>query len=231
MKRPGLAFCAFLLLTSPALLAQASFQRVDERVAKGRFTDAAADLKKIAEKAGPEPQPPATDEEKALREVIQGARAALNDQGVRGRQRSAARRVLCMARAWFPDEDLEGLESAPRVGAQRPTLIDKIAPRYTDTARRAKIAGVAIVDVLIDQEGCVRHPRVKKGLPMGLDAAALAAVRNWTFEPATFEGRPVAVHYTLTVNFEPPGGEAGVGDVKFRRDGEERPTITNRLPG
>jgi TonB family protein len=37
---------------------------------------------------------------------------------------------------------------------------------------------------------------------MGLDRAALEAVQNWRFKPATLQGRPVKVYYTLTVNFQ-----------------------------
>lgn len=230
MKIQGLAFCAFLL-TSPALLGQASFLRVDQLASQGRFADAAADLEEIAGKSGSSPKPLATGEAKILREVVKAARAALKDKSVQGERRSAARHVLCMSRAWFPDEDLAGIENALRVGGgvQRPELIGKVLPKYTETARRAKIMGVVIIETLIDQEGCSRHPRVLKGLPMGLDSAAVAAVRNWTFEPAVYQERPVAVYYTLTVDFRPPGDEAGVGDVKFRRDGD--PTITNKPPG
>lgn len=230
MKSQGLAFCGLLLLTAP-LLAQASFQRVDQLASQGRFADAAADLEEIAVKAGSNPRPPATGEAKLLRDVIKAARAALKDKSVQGERRSAARHVLCMSRSWFPDEDLAGTEDALRVGGgvQRPELIGKVDPKYTETARRAKIMGVVIIETLVDQEGCSRHPRVLKGLPMGLDSAAVAAVRNWTFEPAIYQERPVAVYYTLTVNFRPPGDEAGVGDVKFRRDGD--PTITNKPPG
>jgi periplasmic protein TonB len=36
---------------------------------------------------------------------------------------------------------------------------------------------------------------------MGLDQAALDAVRQWKFEPATRAGEPVDVYYNLTVNF------------------------------
>jgi outer membrane biosynthesis protein TonB len=33
-------------------------------------------------------------------------------------------------------------------------------------------------------------------------ASALDAVCDWRFKPATLDGRPVKVYYTLTVNFE-----------------------------
>lgn len=226
MKRPGLAFCAFLLLTSPALLAQASFSRVDQWVAEGRFADAAADLEEIAVEGGQ------ARNEKILRRVIETARASLESGKLTGEARSAARHVLCLSRSWFPEEELKGIDEPLRVGGgvQRPQIIGRVDPQYTETARRARIIGVVIVEALIDWEGCVRQPRILKGLPMGLDKAALDAVRNWTFEPATLEGEPVAVYYMLTVNFTLGEKEGGVGGVNFRREGEERPTITNRPP-
>jgi outer membrane biosynthesis protein TonB len=36
---------------------------------------------------------------------------------------------------------------------------------------------------------------------MGLDVAAAQAVAQWRFTPATLNGRPLKVIYTLTVNF------------------------------
>ena len=42
---------------------------------------------------------------------------------------------------------------------------------------------------------------VVKGMPMGLDRAALDAVAKWKFKPATLAGKPVKVFYALTVNF------------------------------
>lgn len=227
MKKPGLAFCAFLLLTSPALLAQqASFSRVDQWVAQGRYADAAADLEEIAVEGGQ------TANAKILRRVIETARASLDRGELKGETRSAARHVLCLSRSWFPEEELKGIDEPLRVGGgvQRPQIIGRVDPRYTETARRARVTGVAVVEALIDWEGCVRSPRILKGLPMGLDKAALEAVRHWTFEPATLEDEPVAVFYVLTVNFTLGEKDAGVGTVKFRREGEERPTVTNRPP-
>ncbi|HEX8411559.1 MAG TPA: energy transducer TonB [Thermoanaerobaculia bacterium] len=37
--------------------------------------------------------------------------------------------------------------------------------------------------------------------PLGLDQAALNAVRQWKFKPGTLNGQPVPVYYNLTVNF------------------------------
>jgi TonB family protein len=62
---------------------------------------------------------------------------------------------------------------------------------------------VVIVQAIIDEQDIVTGVKLLKGLPMGLDQAALDAIKEWRFEPARLmDGRPVAVYYTLTVNFE-----------------------------
>lgn len=74
-------------------------------------------------------------------------------------------------------------------------------PQYTELARKARIQGVVIVQAIIDKTGSVTNVKVLKGLPMGLDQAAADAIKSWRFKPATLNGKPVAVYYTLTVNF------------------------------
>jgi protein TonB len=84
-----------------------------------------------------------------------------------------------------------------------PVKINAPQPQYTEIARKARIQGVVIVQAIIDKEGNVTSVKLLKGLPMGLDTAALEAIKRWKFEPATLaDGRPVAVYYTLTVNFQ-----------------------------
>jgi protein TonB len=62
--------------------------------------------------------------------------------------------------------------------------------------------GTVIVEAIIDKSGAVTAVRVLKPLPMGLDNAAAEAVKKWRFKPATLNGRPVAVYFVLTVNFQ-----------------------------
>jgi len=54
----------------------------------------------------------------------------------------------------------------------------------------------------IDEQGNVTEVSVLKGLPMGLSEAAMNAVRQWKFKPAMLNGKPVAVYFNLTVNFQ-----------------------------
>lgn len=91
-------------------------------------------------------------------------------------------------------------------GVTRPELISQGArPVYTETARRARVQGVVIVEAIIDEQGDVTNARVLKSLPMGLDQSAVDAIKTWKFKPATFEGKPVKVYYVLTVNFHVDG--------------------------
>jgi periplasmic protein TonB len=74
-------------------------------------------------------------------------------------------------------------------------------PEYVDKARREKINGVVVVAMIVTAEGKVRDVKVIKSLDPGLDKQAITAVRTWKFEPATKEGKPIAVHLKAEVNF------------------------------
>jgi protein TonB len=74
-------------------------------------------------------------------------------------------------------------------------------PHYPEEARHARVQGVVILQTVIDKGGNVTDVKVLKGLPSGLTEAAVEAVSSWRFEPATLEGKPVAVYYLVTVSF------------------------------
>lgn len=82
-----------------------------------------------------------------------------------------------------------------------PRRLTSVAPDYTAEAKKGRIQGVVIMQVIIDRDGRVKNPNVLKRLPMGLDQKAVDAVKQWTFEPATLNGEPIEVYYNLTINF------------------------------
>jgi protein TonB len=86
-------------------------------------------------------------------------------------------------------------------GMTRPEIVHQVKPRYTELGRQSGTQGAVIVEAIIDEQGRVTNVRVLRGLPMGLDQAAVDAIQQWRFKPATLQGQPVKVYYTLTVNF------------------------------
>jgi TonB family protein len=84
----------------------------------------------------------------------------------------------------------------------RPTKISGAPPSYTEAASKAGVEGQVVVEAIIDKAGNVAEAHVRSGLSLGLDEAALEAVKAWKFKPATLLGQPIEVYYTLTVNFK-----------------------------
>ena len=85
---------------------------------------------------------------------------------------------------------------------KKPVKISDVQPYYTEIARKARIQGVVILQTIINKDGDITDVKVLKGLPMGLAEAAVSAVKQWKYEPATLNGKPVAVYFNLTVNFQ-----------------------------
>jgi len=89
-----------------------------------------------------------------------------------------------------------------RVGGnvQESKLIRKVEPVYPELAKRARVSGVVVLQVTVDEEGNVAELRVLKGHPL-LNDAAEAAVRQWKYSPTLLNGEPVPVIATVTVIF------------------------------
>jgi TonB family protein len=83
-----------------------------------------------------------------------------------------------------------------------PVVINRVEPIYPEEARKARITGIVIVKAIISRDGVVKDVQVLKPLPFGLDQAAVDAVKQWTFKPATLAGKPVDVYFNLTINFK-----------------------------
>ena len=62
------------------------------------------------------------------------------------------------------------------------------------------MAGTVILEATISPSGEVADVRVLRSVPL-LDAAAVAAVRQWRYDPPRLNGVPVAVLLTVTVQF------------------------------
>lgn len=86
-------------------------------------------------------------------------------------------------------------------GISAPTATFSPDPQYTEEARRAKKQGICTLWLIVDSAGRPRDIRVVRGLGFGLDEKALEAVRNWRFQPALKDGKPVDVQISVEVEF------------------------------
>ena len=74
-------------------------------------------------------------------------------------------------------------------------------PDYPIEARRAKVQGLVTLKLTVAPDGATKDIQVVKHLRSDLDANAVDAVRTWKFEPATKDGKPVAVSVNIDVAF------------------------------
>lgn len=86
-------------------------------------------------------------------------------------------------------------------GISAPTAISAPDPDYTEEARRAKKQGTCVLWLIVDSSGHPRDIKVQRGLGFGLDQKAIEAVRQWKFNPALKDGRPVDVQISVEVEF------------------------------
>jgi TonB family protein len=83
---------------------------------------------------------------------------------------------------------------------QPPKLIKLVEPVYPDEAHKKGIEGVVILEAKIAEDGKVIDAMVLRSVP-GLDEAALAALKQWVYEPMVIKGKPVKAIFTVTVRF------------------------------
>ena len=86
------------------------------------------------------------------------------------------------------------------ISAPQPVLMPD--PEYTEEARRAKTQGTCTLFLIVDAAGQPRDIRVVHGLGFGLDAKAIEAVKQWRFDPALKDGKPVTVQINIEVEFK-----------------------------
>ena len=82
-----------------------------------------------------------------------------------------------------------------------PVVISEVRPTHTPEAKQARIEGVVELEGVVGVDGKLSQIVVVKKLDPGLDGQAVAAAMQWTFRPATLNGRPVPYRVTLELTF------------------------------
>ncbi len=63
-------------------------------------------------------------------------------------------------------------------------------------------SGDVVVDVVIDKNGRIAKFTLQRGLGHGVDQTVLATIQQWTFQPATRNGIPVASEQELLFHYD-----------------------------
>ena len=85
-------------------------------------------------------------------------------------------------------------------GIKPPRLVHQVNPDYSGV-RGVRVKGSVEIAVVISSQGAPRDLRVVQSLQADVDRCAVEAVKQWRFAPAQKDGKPVAVHVTIEVEF------------------------------
>ena len=83
-----------------------------------------------------------------------------------------------------------------------PKLLNNVQPTFTELARARRYSGDVELYLWVEKDGSVSHVKIVKAVGLGLDEAAIAAVKKYRFSPAFQNGSPVTVDIEIDVNFQ-----------------------------
>jgi TonB family protein len=124
----------------------------------------------------------------------------------------AAAGVICVSGALLRAQQgsSPNLPSWPPAGVYRanevdgpPKLLKKMPPVYPAAAIQGRIEGIVRLACVVMADGSVGEIQVVRSLDSvhGVDAAAIASVKEWQFSPAMKDGKPAAVAIEADVAF------------------------------
>ncbi|MBN2621405.1 energy transducer TonB [candidate division WOR-3 bacterium] len=88
----------------------------------------------------------------------------------------------------------------------KPTPVNIVKPEYPEQARKNGIEGRTVVRALIEFDGSISATEVYASSgDESLDNAALSAVKQSVFEPASHAGKPVKVWVSIPIQFKLSG--------------------------
>ena len=95
------------------------------------------------------------------------------------------------------DTVAEGAQIVP------PKTVKRVEPKWPSASLRDAAAAVVVIDCVIGTDGRVHAPHITGDVPAPFLAyAALDALRQWRFTPATADGKPVSVQFDIRMNFK-----------------------------
>jgi protein TonB len=89
--------------------------------------------------------------------------------------------------------------------AERALLVHTVNPVYPPEAAAQKLHGAVVLQARVGRDGNVEDLKIVRGYFV-LGKAAIAAVKQWHFQPYTLNGHPAATQTQITINFTYPPG-------------------------
>jgi hypothetical protein len=90
----------------------------------------------------------------------------------------------------------------PSITVQPPKPLRRVRAEYPLAKRASCVQQAIAVGTVIDETGHTSLPFLPAPTDPVLALAAFDAAREWLFEPATLDSKPVAVKFLLTVDFK-----------------------------
>jgi TonB family protein len=89
--------------------------------------------------------------------------------------------------------------------AARALLVHIVNPVYPPEALAQKLHGAVVLQAVIGRDGSVEDVKIVRGYFI-LGRAAIAAVKQWRFQPYSLNGHAAATQTVITINFSYPPG-------------------------
>jgi protein TonB len=83
-----------------------------------------------------------------------------------------------------------------------PQVLVRVQPDYSKL-HDFQFYGTPIFEAVVSAEGDVTKVRVVRSGSPEVDTVIVDALKQWKFQPATRNGTPVPVYFTMTVNLHP----------------------------
>jgi TonB family protein len=87
--------------------------------------------------------------------------------------------------------------------AARARLVHSVDPVYPPEGLPQKLHGTVVLQALVARDGTVEDLKIVRGYFI-LGRAAIAAVKQWRFQPYTVNGHAAATQTVITINFSDP---------------------------
>lgn len=110
--------------------------------------------------------------------------------------------VLASAACKKPNAPVANSAQQPQANTTAPKLLKKVHASFPKDLWNKP--GTVAVAVLVKEDGKVGEVRVVQSPHPELNQLAIDAVKQWEFDPARKDGKPVISVITIGVNFQPP---------------------------